>query len=50
MMAAAAGDLIARWVLDEAKPEMATAFDPRRFAEAGRVASRTVGHAPAGEL
>ena len=50
MMAAAAGDLVARWVLDEALPDDAAAFDPRRFGRPDRGASRPAGEAPAGEL
>lgn len=50
MMAAAAGDIVARWVLDEAQPDMAAAFDPRRFAEAGPDVPPGAGRAPAGEL
>ena len=50
MMAAAAGDLVARWVLDEALPDDAAAFDPRRFGRPDRGASKAAGEAPAGEL
>ena len=50
MMAAAAGDLVASWVLDEAQPDMAAAFDPRRMSEPRHVAPRAAGRAPAGEL
>lgn len=49
MMAAAVGHLVATWVLDESRPDIAAAFDPRRFSDR-RASTRTAGLAPIGEL
>ena len=50
MVACAAGELAAGWLLGETLPTMAEAFDPRRFESAGRPVARTPDGAPAGEL
>ncbi len=50
MMACAAGELGAMWALDEAIPDFATAFAPRRFLGTGGSVRRSPGEAPAGEL
>jgi glycine/D-amino acid oxidase-like deaminating enzyme len=50
MMACGVGELAASWALGEALPELAAAFDPRRFDEPGRPTGRPAGGPPAGEL
>ncbi len=50
MMACAAGELTAAWVLESTLPGLAGSFDPRRFGEPGRPVERATGVPPAGEL
>jgi glycine/D-amino acid oxidase-like deaminating enzyme len=50
MMACGVGELAATWVLGERVPDLAKAFDPRRFTEPGRTIERPAGAPPPGEL
>jgi len=50
MMACAAGELAAAWVLGERLPDLAADFDPQRFRDLARSGQRLEGVQPAGEL
>ena len=50
MVACAAGELAAAWVLGERLPHLAGDFDPRRFRDSTRWGHRIEGVQPAGEL